>query len=370
MYSSLLINIEQRNRHLCRLAAAKNSDAGKLDENTASETLQPIRVLMKDSPYAEVDPPWQSPLLGALSPASYDPQAKSPIFTKLVPELRSQIFSYVLAEYEDWSDEYRPEQAQDGFTFCVSYRPGWMAPWVRELALLYTCRRVYYEARHLPMQLTTHRWCLDPTRRRDTVDGSHSVDNIGRLKVLDLTMQNLENLTNIHVLCSRMWLQDLRKTALSSWEMWRGPDPFPNLETFTVTIGWSRWYPYDAGEFDYEEFELDDWPEVKKCLRLEFEVATCPSGHVECVDEMVRELRSGKIEFETINGTPLVADVSKDKPLKWKWLLELPEDVDGDDYNLGTRGVGLNHPNPLELEVTVVDFVPGRPPRLRKDLDL
>lgn len=323
--------------------------------------------MIKDGPYAEVDPPWESNLLDAISPSTYNPQTSSPLFVKLSAELRLQIFRYVLAEYEDRSRPYKPSDHKDEFAFIHYSRPGWEAPWLIDTSLLHTCRRVYLEAGHLPMRLATLRFCYDIPSPHDSYGGPDKYSEIGKVGILDVTRNNLANVTKIHIQTSSWGLQEARKMAFFyEWENYRGPDPFPNLETLTITVGWARWFSEGPGYFDYDQFDYDDWPEVKKFLRLEFETDTHDEDHVKSVDDMLEEWRGGRMKFETINGTPLVADTRR-MPVKSRRKLSL-EGRDGSVYY--TDKLGYDYPSVVEFEVTRIDYVPAREPRWRKDLDL
>ena len=336
------------------------------NEIEATKSSPPVQIIICASPYDENEPPWESHLISRTTSSMFNNQWQSPIFAKLSPELRLHIFSYALAEYEDMSDKYTPEDERDATRFSDYYRPGWEAPWVIELALLYTCRRIYREASDLPMKLATHRFCFDVPRPRDPDDSTLGMMNFGRLPLKRLTARNLNNLRNIHIQTSLSWLQSSRKLYLSEWERVRGPDPFPNLERLTITIGWAHWFPYEPGEVDFDNFECDDWPEVKKLLRLEFEVATHDDRHERSIDKLIELLRAGRLRFETINGTPLIPSETRGTRAKWGWQLLLPEGVKDFDYT--EYRIGDDHPNPVNLVVTAIDFIPRRTPVLSKGI--
>jgi hypothetical protein len=72
------------------------------------------------------------------------PQEQSPLFSRIPPELRHEIFSLALADFPDPSAENRYE-ADTCYT-----RPSYFAPRKSDIRLLRTCRAVYSESWFLP----------------------------------------------------------------------------------------------------------------------------------------------------------------------------------------------------------------------------
>lgn len=84
-------------------------------------------------------------------------QLQSPLFGILPAEIRNDIFSLALLQYEDLTQPY-PEN-----DFC--YRPGHRARRVVSTQLLLTCRRIWLEANHWPMEQAVHSFWFDADRR-------------------------------------------------------------------------------------------------------------------------------------------------------------------------------------------------------------
>ncbi|EGR44086.1 uncharacterized protein TRIREDRAFT_71071 [Trichoderma reesei QM6a] len=70
-------------------------------------------------------------------------QKDSPLFSRLPPEVRSKIFAYTVAEYEDVNNPYPIND---------TWKPSYSAPRKICLELLATCRAVYLEAWFLPFK--------------------------------------------------------------------------------------------------------------------------------------------------------------------------------------------------------------------------
>lgn len=64
-------------------------------------------------------------------------QSQSPLFSVLPGEIRNEIFSLALIQFEDDTDSYK----EDSYW----YRPGFTAPRKSSSALLRTCKAVYLE---------------------------------------------------------------------------------------------------------------------------------------------------------------------------------------------------------------------------------
>jgi hypothetical protein len=99
-------------------------------------------VILPDSPYAEIDPPWDCDLLNRISPNTSNPQDHPPPPPPPV-ELRLEVLNLVLSLYQNISDPYNPKDERYIGHFFNYYRPDCTAPWKLDTAVLYTCRRVF-----------------------------------------------------------------------------------------------------------------------------------------------------------------------------------------------------------------------------------
>ncbi|KAK4445408.1 hypothetical protein QBC34DRAFT_413177 [Podospora aff. communis PSN243] len=76
-----------------------------------------------------------------------NPQIDSPLFNRIPPEIRHQIFTLALSSFPD------PAPTTQYSTKTYYTRPSYFAPYKSDTRLLRTCRAVYAEAWHLPFLL-------------------------------------------------------------------------------------------------------------------------------------------------------------------------------------------------------------------------
>ena len=127
-----------------RLVDIVLTKAAKLaPNNTQSKKLQKPSPLLK--------------MLQKLKTVPCNPQLQSPLFNKIPPEIRNQIFAYVLAE-QDCAAEI-PE-------YCYWYRPDYTRHRYIDVALLRTCRKIWLETYALPRINVTERIWLGWLARR------------------------------------------------------------------------------------------------------------------------------------------------------------------------------------------------------------
>lgn len=102
-------------------------------------------------------PPPPEPLHQQLLAKEVDPQEESPLFSLLPPEIRTNIFTLVLSDYEDTDSPYHIDT-------CYS-RPSYFAPRKTSTELLRTCRAIYRETWFLPFILTEQTYWLSAPDR-------------------------------------------------------------------------------------------------------------------------------------------------------------------------------------------------------------
>jgi hypothetical protein len=72
-------------------------------------------------------------------------QTESPLFSTIPAEIRQKIYTFTLRSFDDPSKPFNPEHHH--------YRPGHEYRQTHDLRLLQTCKRIYHEARLLPVSL-------------------------------------------------------------------------------------------------------------------------------------------------------------------------------------------------------------------------
>lgn len=160
-------------------------------------------------------------------------QSQSPLFSVLPAEIRNEIFSLALLQHEDLAHPY-PENG-----FC--YRPGHRARRVVNTALLLTCRRIWLEANHWPMEQAVHSFWFGDDRRPGWANNkSHHCNDDLRFQTFFSSLTTLQHsrIKHIQVLVQMHWLVgSLRSSYL--WNRLRYH--LPSVRTFTITIRHSDW---------------------------------------------------------------------------------------------------------------------------------
>jgi hypothetical protein len=174
-------------------------------------------------------------------------QLQSPLFGILPPEIRNDIFSLALMQYEDLTQTY-PEND-------FSYRPGHRARRIVSTELLLTCRRIWLEANHWPMEQAVHSFWFDHYRRpRWTHTGTWN-DDIRFMRFMDKFPSSLR-IKHIQISAQLYWFEG----SLFHSHLWkRLADKSLYLDTFTVTIRNSDWWNWESdAPLRFEEGQVRD----------------------------------------------------------------------------------------------------------------
>lgn len=91
----------------------------------------------------------------------------------------------------------------------------------------------------MSMRLATHRYSLN----MPSLVGIFSYDKLGGVPTRSLTKHSLSNVARIHITVGARWIDGDWKRFIEGWEVLRGPNPFPNLESLTITANWGHWFP-------------------------------------------------------------------------------------------------------------------------------
>lgn len=121
------------------------------------------------------------------------PQTQSPFFAVLPPEIRNEIYSWALLQYEDSSHPYK----EDSFWS----RPGFRAPLKSRSHLLCTCWLIYLEAKVFLTRSAEHAFWFDrgPPERSEISKCREYFQN--------LTPQNVKDLTAVRFFTQMFWLE-------------------------------------------------------------------------------------------------------------------------------------------------------------------
>jgi len=162
-------------------------------------------------------------------------QTQSLLFSVIPPEIRNNIFSLALLQYEDLTQPY-PEH-----DYC--YRPGHRARRIVSTELLLTCRRIWLEANHWPMEQAVHSFWFDSDRRPKWTEAVNS--DVFRLKKF---MEKFTPTQRLHVKHVQLSAQMYWLNRNLMWsEIWNYlGDRSLSLDTLTVTIRHSDWWFWES----------------------------------------------------------------------------------------------------------------------------
>ncbi|KAL8642008.1 MAG: hypothetical protein Q9226_008559 [Calogaya cf. arnoldii] len=162
-----------------------------------------------------------------------DPQPDCPLFNRIPPEVRSLIFKQALTAYEDPMAEKYSESA-------YYYRPGFTRPLKIDIALLLTCRRVYWEAFTLPASINEHTsWYY---RGPPDIKKNHlSVDD------RPCSIIRRRQLRIVHIFAQQFWLEGDGFAGFTG--LWEYACPTSLIITLRHTDWW-WWESEEALTFD------------------------------------------------------------------------------------------------------------------------
>ncbi|KAJ5183691.1 hypothetical protein N7492_001307 [Penicillium capsulatum] len=229
--------------------------------NTEPQQL-PIQINHASSPSSRSTGP---NLLSHINPGDCDPQEGSIIFSIPI-ELRKEIYRHVFVQYESRASSYTPD--------ALYYRPGCTGPKRINTALLYTCRQIFLEARHIPLQTATHEFWGQV----------HSPEQHTEPSEMIRSHRNMRGMTEAHLPYLRRFnfygsLYNLvSSTRMHMNFLFFSDNAFqcrPQHVTVTVPYeGWDNWtYGFEPELWPDSEDELfqSNWPASIEtlCIRLE-----------------------------------------------------------------------------------------------------
>ena len=163
-------------------------------------------------------------------------QLQSPLFGTLPAEIRNHIFSLALLQYEDLTQPY-PEN-----DFC--YRPGHRARRILSTELLLTCRRIWLEANHWPMEQAVHSFWFDHNRRPSWTSRNAWNDDVRFIRFMDnFSSKSSLRIKHIQVSAQMYWFEG----SLVHSDIWDClNNKSLNLDTFTLTIKHTDWWNWES----------------------------------------------------------------------------------------------------------------------------
>jgi hypothetical protein len=126
--------------------------------------------------------------LKEINPSNSHEQLQSPLFSKIPPEIRNQIFELAASQHDDAVD---PFEHYDKSTRFLNFDPATEQQRKRCLDLLLTCRRIYYETSSIPMRSATHHIIAESYTKSVTWFSSLTAKNIDELDHVILILDDL-----------------------------------------------------------------------------------------------------------------------------------------------------------------------------------
>lgn len=300
-----------REQKALSLSEAGNKDDVQQPDREINLQQSPIILrtpIPEDQTTTDLDP------LSRIADNDCDPQVASSIF-KLPLEIRAQIYEYVFKQYESQTNAYAPTTP--------FYRPDCTGPKCINTALLYTCRRIFFEARFIPLQNATHNfWGEVPSPGDQRTKRSQFIPS--HRAASGLTEAHIPHMRNFHFYGSLYDLFSstyLHLSYLSSEEaLYRCR---PRHVTITVPfLGWSTWMYGFEPELDSESeeniFQLD-WPASLRRLTIRLEHLEVFSSELErAMDRLMMNRISCKSEGGKGTLRYLVADSSAVRKSRWE----------------------------------------------------
>ncbi|KAB2579891.1 hypothetical protein BFW01_g5449 [Lasiodiplodia theobromae] len=211
--------------------------------------------------------------LESIDPSTAHPQKQSPLWSKLPPELRNQIFTLAVSQHVDLTRPY-PENSW-------YYRPGYTHAFAMHTDLLATCRLAYWETSAIPLSTAT----LPVWEDRGPPDAP-------KWRFAEFTARNTALLNHVHFFVRRPnghWY-----TPLSQFRP----------KHITVTIRHTSWY---------------GWPNDKPLMILD----TWRHGLIPANVKFPSCLQDLTIEFETLKRKKdQLNNIIKKKVSNWRFPLE------------------------------------------------
>ena len=182
-------------------------------------------------------------LLNIVMTTSFDDsvnlQSQSAIFSHIPAEIRNQIFSLALTADDDKEKPYTP--------YSYYYRPGYLYSHKIHTNLLLTCRRIYLEARLLPLSIHEHtgwffRGPLGLSQKFLPVEKNKRTD-IRRTYEECLKKDQLSAICKVHLFTQQFWLED-------TWGDKRGwpffTQKWSDLTHIKITVRHTDWWYWES----------------------------------------------------------------------------------------------------------------------------
>ena len=259
-------------------------------------------------------------------------QLQSPLFGILPAEIRNDIFSLALLQYEDPTQPY-PEN-----DFC--YRPGHRARRILSTELLLTCRRIWLEANHWPMEQAVHSFWFDYERRPSWTRRYAFNDDVRFIQFLhNFSSESSLRIKHIQVSAQMYWFERYLEHS-DIWDCLDGKSL--NLDTFTLTIRHTDWWLWESDD----PLRLDE-DRIRALLR------TPGASHIaefrlelETLEWNMNQLRPILDKLRSLK----IHNPDEDDDIHWELVEPFeettwsgPTNIDGEDYDIYAKRDKLDY---------------------------
>lgn len=276
-------------------------------------------------------------------------QEQSPLFS-LPAEIRSQIFSCALTDYEDVNSD----KAYNRNTYW--YRPGYQAKRRTATELLRTCKRVFQETWFLPFALAEHSFYLTSVERapknRVTPERMKKYLNLLRKFARDQDGMDIPPIQSIRVF-SQLWALE-EATRLQEILDIEGFMP----QNVTITIRYTDFWYWENDRplhIDAKWVNKVRFPESVSTIKMDFEIIDRRLAELDfIVDEAMK-----KWFFRGVDGT--IFQANKEDITTYQWT--------GSSVFDGQRRWLINEsrPNEIDYHVKTVTWKPVSKSDVRVD---
>jgi hypothetical protein len=222
-------------------------------------------------------------------------QLSSPLFARLPKEIRDMIFRFTIIEsIHTTSSEglLHPRKGSKVYhqnTNHIPKRPGSVGITKVCLSLLLSCRRIYLETHHLPIQLKEHifyRPCfIGPPSLLSSLSVEKYLQRFGP--------QQLQFLSDIHVVAHQLFLEDGSFMAMCRLKDMQG------IQKLKITMRYCDWWDWERNL----KMEMNPWGKSIELGRMvgtrKVDLAQWKEHVWGCAFQELASLREVEIELET-----------------------------------------------------------------------
>ncbi|KAL8751651.1 MAG: hypothetical protein Q9199_006274 [Rusavskia elegans] len=227
-----------------------------------------------------------------------NPQSDSPLFNRIPPEVRNEIFKLALTVYEDpKSRKYRASAY-----YC---RPGFTRAHRIDTDLLLTCRRVYWETFKLPASINEHTsWYL---REPPGIMKNHIPIDDRPCSII-----RRQGLRTVHVFAQQFWLEGVGFAGFTG--LWEYACP----TTLIITLRHSDWWWWESEEPLSFDPKQEGKASTEKHSRPSDPFAPRSWGSQ---FRKIKGLRTLQLELETVDKKKSELDAIVDRAGGWEFPL-------------------------------------------------